>query len=408
MSLRDAEAALPKKRVPTIHKGIEPSIKWNGKEGYIDTPLLDQEPDESIWADVIQDWGLDPKFTEIVDGSVHIRGWDTNVGGGEIRRMRYYRASIKRREAGDDRADIEALCALVAKHKTPKKTLPAGTGNRAFLCVLSDWQLGKNEGGGSEATTERILLAYDKIVYRLIELIKKGHAPSVIYVAGLGDLIEQCAGHYAMQTANTDLDRRSQMRLARRLILKLIDLLVDKFDIPIVLLAVPGNHGENRNASGRAFTTWLDNDDLAVFEQVGEICLGNPERYANVHVPDFDEILNNDDLSATVEIAGVPVSFIHGHQCAKSGKSQTKLENWLTGQVMGRTPVSQCAILFSGHLHHFVCSEATGRTIFQSPAMDGGSNWFTSNTGQNSPAGMITIGIGLDYGVRGWGDLEVL
>lgn len=34
------------------------------------------------------------------------------------------------------------------------------------------------------------------------------------------------------------------------------------------LMVVPGNHGENRNSSGRAFTTWTDNDDLAVFDGV--------------------------------------------------------------------------------------------------------------------------------------------
>ena len=408
MTLRDAGKALPEKRTHAIPKGNELQIKWDGKKGFIDAPPMEGEPDEGIWADVIQDWGLNPELTEIVEGSVHIRAWDTNAGNGDIRRMKYYRAQIRSRSTSDDRADVEALCKAVMGHKTPKRREPAGTGNRAFLAVISDWQMGKNEGGGSDATISRVLAAFDAILFRIRELVKSGRTPSVIYIVGLGDLIEQCSGHYAMQAANTDMDRRSQMRTVRRLLLKLVDLLVDNFDIPIILGAVPGNHGENRNSSGKAYTTWLDNDDLAVFEQLGEILNANPERYGQVSVPDFDAILNSDDLSATMDICGVPVSFIHGHQCAKGGKSQAKLEGWLTGQVMGRTPVSQCAILFSGHLHHFICSEESGRTVFQSPAMDGGSNWFTSGTGKNSPAGMITIGIGLDYGVRGWGDLQVL
>jgi len=37
----------------------------------------------------------------------------------------------------------------------------------------------------------------------------------------------------------------------------------------MVVGAVPGNHGESRRGS-KAFTTFEDNDDLAVFEQVAE------------------------------------------------------------------------------------------------------------------------------------------
>jgi len=408
VSLRNAEKSLPQKRISALPKGTEPSIKWNGKEGYIDSPLLTEAPDEGVWKEIIADWDLDPRKVEIVEGSVHIRGWDANVGNGEVKRMRYYRASIKSREELGDRADIEALCQEVMRWKAPKGKRPeAGTGNRAFVIIVSDWQAGKGEGGGSPALIERVNQSFEIAIDRLRELVKCGRTPSVIYIIGLGDLIENCTGHYAQQTFGVDLDRRSQMRLVRRLLLKFVDMLVELFDIPIVLGAVAGNHGENRNASGKSFTQWTDNDDLAVFEQLGEILSQNP-KYEQVTVPDFDAILNDDDLSLTLDICGVPTSFAHGHQFGKGGNSVQKIEAWLTGQVMGKRPVSQCAILFSGHYHHFVCSEGTGRTIFQSPALDGGSNWFTSQTGKHSPAGMITIGIGLDYGVRGWGDLMVI
>jgi hypothetical protein len=126
-------------------------------------------------------------------------------------------------------------------------------------------------------------------------------------------------------------------------------------------------------------------------------------------MPQFDGLLQ-EDLTITLDICGVPVTFAHGHQFGKGngGGTVAKIEAWWKGQVMGRTPVAESAILFSGHYHHFVASEGTGRQVFQSPAMDGGSKWFTSQTGANSPAGMLTVGVGLDYGQRGWGDLKII
>ena len=407
VSLRKTEESLPQKHKSDIPKGIEPSIKWDGEKGYIDTPALADEPDPAIWSEIIKDWGLNPELTEIIDGSVHIRGWDTNVGNGTVQRMRYYRASIRRKSGDTDRADVEALCAAVMKHKPAKNLTPSGTGNRAFVVLLSDWQLGKGENGGTEATIQRILMAYDLILVRIKELVKAGRPPSYIYLIGLGDMCEQCDGHYAMQTFLADLDRRAQMRVARRLIFKLVEMLTATFDIPVILAAVLGNHGENRK-NGKAYTTWTDNDDLAVFEQVGETLLCNPERYGLVSVPDFDQILNPDDLTLTLDIAGVPCSFAHGHQFRSGSNSQAKIEGWWEKQAMGRQPVAEAAILFSGHFHHFLTSEAKGRTVFQTPAMDGGSNWFTSSSGMSSPAGMLTLGVGLDYGLRGWGDVQVI
>jgi hypothetical protein len=70
--------------------------------------------------------------------------------------------------------------------------------------------------------------------------------------------------------------------------------------------------------------------------------------------------------------------------------------------------VSDAQILFAGHLHHLVISEATGRTMIQCPAMDGGSKWFTSSSGASAPAGMVTLLIGSDLAPRGWDALKIV
>jgi len=234
--------------------------------------------------------------------------------------------------------------------------------------------------------------------------LRKKYDIGAIYLIGLGDLVEGCSGDwYAMQTWAADLTDREQDKLVRRLILEIIDAFVDT-KLPIICAGVPGNHGENRR-NGKAFSDWLDNRDYAAFETVAEICAQNPDRYANVHFP--LEALNDDDLTLTLDVMGVPVAFAHGHQFRSGTNSQAKMEGWLKGQALGRTGVADAQILFAGHLHHFVLSESTGRTVIQVPALDGGSRWFQATSGASAPAGMVTALIGSCF-IRGWSELLVV
>lgn len=394
-------ADLSEFRKPKHPTGWEPSLEWNGTGGSITTGPLANEPDSSLWEQLIADWGLDPSRTMVVDGTIQIRAWDT-MRDGETVRMKYYRCALAPREGGVDHADIDALCKLVEK----KKPRPASTsfGDGAFLLLLSDWQLGKGEGGGTSATTDRILTCLDRSVVRYKELRKAGRVSNSVYLIGLGDLVEGCSGWYEMQEWQTDLNRREQERLARRLILAFIDAFVD-LGCFVVAMGVPGNHGENRKG-GKAFTDFTDNSDVSAFETVAEILQANPARYENVAVP--INALNADDLTLTLDLEGIPVAFAHGHQFRSGGNSQAKVEGWWKGQALGRTGVSDAQILCSGHFHHFVMSEATGRTVLQVPALDGGSKWFGSTTGQNAPAGMVSLVVGSETGPRGWSDLLIL
>lgn len=387
--------------------GWEPSVTWNGTEGVLCTGPQDTEPDRAIWDNLIADWGLNPDVTEVVNGSVQVRAWDANIGNGEVRRFKYYRATIRTRQAADDRADIEDLIKEVTRKKPLKTTAVDTEFAGALVALLSDWQIGKSEGGGSETTVERIKGSVLNLLAHIRYLKSVGRMPSALYLIGLGDMVEGCDGHYAMQTFQTDLDRRSQKRIVRRVLLWMVDQLLP-LNIPIVLGAVPGNHGENRR-DGKAFTTFTDNDDLACFEEVAEILAVNPERYGNVHIPSGAVAIDGHDLTMTLDVAGVSCGFAHGHQMRGGGAgAQAKVEKWWAGQALGRQRVASAQLLFTGHLHHFVVSEATGRTWFQAPAQDGGSAWWTSTSGQHSSAGMLTVGVGTGYGPRGWGDLQIL
>jgi hypothetical protein len=389
---------------PDLPKGWEPGVRWSNDTGVgtITTSDVDREPDAALWAEIIRDWQFDPDVMEIIDGSIELIGWDSPIKGtDQSQRLRRYKAKFRQRAAGVDRVDIDALCAMVMKRR-PRKLAPVDNVDRSLVVLASDWQVGKGEGDGTAGTVDRIAVSMDRTVARIRELRRIGRGVDVAHLVGLGDLLEQNCGFYPSQQYTTDLTRREQMRVVRRLLIQFVDALVG-CDVAVVLTGVAGNHGENRGPAGKAYTTVDDNDDLAVIEQVAEVLAANPSRYGAVstYLPS--------ELSMCIDVAGVPVGAYHGHLPGSGANPQAKIENWWKGQVMGiDNPVRDARLLFTGHYHHLTVSESSGRTHFQSPAMDPGSAWFKASTGQSSPSGMLTVGVGTVYGPRGWGDLEVL
>ena len=400
VSLADEARALDDERnakVPTHPQGWTPGITYGSTGGEVVALAPDgMDADPAFWRLVISDWGLDPDLTEIVPDSVQIRAWDMPIGKGETMRARYYKANIRPRRAAMTLEDVAELSRLVMRRKTHK--VVESTGGCAYVVNLSDFQIGKGEGGGTVATVERITSALHGAQARLKQLRKLGRQIDAVYLIGMGDLAEQCQGHYPSQLFTVDCTRREQLQIVRELITLAVDLFVDL--VPTVVVgAVPGNHGENR-ANGKMITTVADNDDLAVFDQVAEALAKNPGRYGHV------EFHISNDLVLTLDVAGVEVAWTHMHQ--GSGSGERKIAEWWKGQVMGNRPISSAQILNTAHFHHFLCSEATGRTILQMPAMDGGSGWWTDKTGQNSPAGMVTYLAGVACGARGWSDLQII
>ncbi|MBP7631707.1 MAG: hypothetical protein KA758_14730 [Acidimicrobiales bacterium] len=385
----------PKAKAPA---GWEPGLTWDGSAGTLITPPLDAEPDPAVWAELVADWGLDPERHRIVPGSLQFRGWDAPVGDGEVKRLRYYRATIT--DAVFARADVEELCRLAVRKK-PSKPVERKTDGNAWLVVsLNDWQIGKGEGGGTPATVAAITAAIDGVRRKARELTRLGRRPGRIVLANTGDLTERTAGHYASQSYTTDLNDREQQRVARHLLWRLVDgLVTDGYGVTVT--AVPCNHGENRNGAGKAQTTPDDNVSLTLVEGIEEACRANPDRYHDV---DFAYAT---DLTLVLDVAGVNVGMTHGHQVRGSGSAAAKVEKWWQGQIMGTQPVAAADLLMTAHLHHLQLSEETGRTVIIAPAIDGGSYWYTSATGRNSPRGMLTLTVG-DAHHRGWGDLEVI
>jgi predicted phosphodiesterase len=371
-------AKRPKREHP---EGWEPGVAWDGKQGTITSTAMpaDNAPD---WDTILRVWGLDPALFSVVEPVLFNVWGDPN---GNLNRQWKGKVIQKRAPEG---ADFAALLDEVKRYK-PKR-VAALEGDVALVVALSDFQMGKGEGGGSAGIVSRFLIGITEVEARWRELVKLGRPLDKLVVVGLGDLFESCAGHYAMQTFQADLDRREQTTVLRRILVKALTHWAT-FAPRIIVAAVPGNHGENRQ-NGKAFTNFGDNDDVAVMEQVAEIIRANP---AYDHI---SFVFPKNELTLTLDINGTIVGLAHGHQVKGSA------ESWWGKQAFGLQPIGDADILLTGHYHHLVVKQSGARTHFQAPALDGGSQWFTEQAGVVAPAGLLTITVGR----YGWDDLRVL
>lgn len=371
-------------------------------------------------ASILALWNLSPEHFEIV-GTVSFKAWDGFAKeekaetdpetGKEVRksevvskRLYSYKAQVRPKspvlgigtqDAYDLAQEISLLPGL------PRTYVPEQPGGTWFVVCLADWQIGKGEGGGSRRSVAVIQAAIAQAADRLRELQASGRRVQGVLLAGLGDLVEGCSEFYAMQSFQVDLDRRRQVTVVRRLLLRTIRTF-GEFGLPMLIATAAGNHGENRK-NGKAFTTFGDNDDVAVFEQVMDHIAEYPEKFGH---PKF--VLPGDDLSFTVDLAGVRLGAVHGHQFGKGASASAKAINWWKAQSLGDQPIGAAQILLSGHLHHFTAAPHGSRTHFQAPALDGGSEWYRQVAGVDSPSGLLTLLVGNGAGPLGWSDVQLI
>lgn len=379
------EASRPRPKHPT---GWEPGV--DTERGSV-TVLSDQSTAPSSWAEIIRQFSLDPaEWTVDETQPVQVRTWDSGD-----KRMFYYRAAI-RPLRGPQNVEVDALIRRVRKHRPAKQTASQDV-PRALIVAISDWQAGKSDGDGVEGLVERVERLREAVPERIRQLKRAGTPVDRLYVCAMGDLVEGCDGHYAQQTFDVALDRRDQVKLVRRM---LVDCLTTwaKIVPDVVVTAVPGNHGENRK-DGRSFTTFEDNDDLAVVEQAGEILAANPDAYGHVRF-----VLPDKDLTLTLDVAGTIVGFAHGHQARRGTGPAGKIANWWKDKAASRHRIGDADVLITGHYHHLIVVADGPRTWFQCPALDGGSRWWEEQGGSATVAGTLTLTVD----ESGWGNVAVL
>ncbi|CAB4156610.1 hypothetical protein UFOVP655_77 [uncultured Caudovirales phage] len=366
-----------------------PGVSWDGNEGLVTTePIVgDTHPD---WSGVLRMWGLDPENFAVVEPVLFNVWGDTQ---GVLNRQ--WKGKVVRKGA-KERADIDHLIQEIRKHK-PREKKPFVEGGASLIVCAADWQVGKKDGDGLKGLVGRWLQAIDDVETRYKELKKMGRPIESITVLCLGDLVEGCDGHYDIQTFTVEVDRRDQVKIARRL---LRDALIrwSKFAPEITVAAIGGNHGENRK-NGKAFTTLNDNDDVALVESVAEIFAANPEAYSHIKFA-----IPTDALSLTVEAGTKIIGITHGH-LARSGQGvEGKLRRWIADQTLGRNKIGDCDILVTGHYHSLKMADWGGVKWLQAPALDGGSVWWSQSTGETADVGVLTFVVS----EKGITDLQLL
>jgi hypothetical protein len=270
----ELQDAIKQRQTPA---GWEPGVVWDGTKGEITTNTIYDTVGD--WDDLLAERGLDPELYEIAGDTIRwtsYDGWKRDAPGDEAySTICYsYKAEIRLKTyLLDDQTIPEDVYQEVRKAKKSKKKAPKG--DTHFVVALSDWQTGNRDGGGVEEQVEKIANLVEAIPDRIQNLRDAGHNIGHVVIAGLGDLVEGTCGHYAAQQFRIEVDRREQLKLVRRGIRDIIISTAPTVD-KMTVLAVGGNHGENRgNGGGKAFTSTGDNDDVAVFEQVAEIFNSN-------------------------------------------------------------------------------------------------------------------------------------
>lgn len=368
--------------------GWEPGVAWDGESGTLTSKPLDSEPND--WSELLAVWDLDPAVFEVVE-PVQYRAWDAPDPEGGLRRLFYYRAAIRRRV--ESRTSVAELLAVLKEKKPRMGSFEPSEDGFMYVVPAGDLQIGKPDGDGSEGTIRRFVEKTDLSVVRLKELRRLKRPISGVMLPWLGDCIEGLVsqGGALAAAGRLDLTMSEQLRVYRRLMLYQIQQfagLTDRIIVPVV----PGNHDEVQRAGKvvrRYDDSWAIEGAVAVADALK---LSNQYDHVSFVFPGVDE------LTITLDVAGTPVGFAHGHQF---GRDPMK---WWAGQAHGMQDIGSATLLLGAHLHHLRIEQGGAKTFIQIPAMDGGSTWWRHKTGQDAPAAMVSMLVG--HG--GWSDLAIL
>ena len=101
-----------------------------------------------------------------------------------------------------------------------------------MILGLADWQIGKPH-------TKKAVNEYFKSIYAVLEDLKnlrKKYTIEKLVLCGMGDLLENCSNNFSPTGLfEQEYDNRTQMKIARRMLVKTIKILTPHFtDITVM------------------------------------------------------------------------------------------------------------------------------------------------------------------------------
>jgi len=384
--LENKPVPTPGKPKISVPKGWEPGVRFTSDNIQEITTeaigMLEGEPD---WKTAVEDMGLQipegyrVRLTEMrYDPGAWSRD-DPEQKYAVTRPIWRYKFVVEPvKETSSEEIDgILILNAINRQKRSSKKR--RNTGEATLVLNLNDTQIGKDAGGGTEATIERLDRYFDLAAERIKEV--KNFAGDLVILMG-GDLVEGCS-IYPNQMWQIDRDRRAQIRTMTGITLNMLDRLAPEFEKARVF-AVPGNHGEHRMNGKRV--NRHDNDDQLVAEAVATASERDP---ALNHV---NFVIAYDTPAITADIQGHILALTHGSVYAKSGSGSPsdKALRWYRNMAGAHNPIGTADILVGNHYHHEIIANYGSMLFVQNPAMDGGSPEFADYSGTDCPPGMAT------------------
>ena len=390
-TVQDRDPRKSKKKIEHP-KGFNPSVSYSQQTKSGEIVSEPQKENRIDWKEQLESYfGADAKNYRVLEDTAEIRFWD--MAGNPPQRLYYFKAKIVSNKAYMPDDDFKKMLNQAKKKKPTPKKKPTKN-SKTFCIALSDWQIGKE---GTEQTIERWMDSIPKIKEQ-IKTLRKLETIDQLFIAGLGDIVEGCTGFYAQQEFTVELDYRQQQKVARRMAYTALKELVPMFDKTVVSF-IAGNHGEPRNY-GKSFTTFSDNRDIMLGEELAEIFKEAPA------YKDKIDFIMPDSLSITLDISDTVVTLVHGHQMRGGGNPQAKARTWLANQSLARSEIADSDLLLMGHYHFFSAYESDGkRLILQAPSLDSGSEWFDNTNGGRNSAGVLTLVIG---GSEKWSNIRVI
>jgi hypothetical protein len=379
-------------------RGWEPGIRYNPATGIPDeitTDTVVAAATEEDWLATVRAMGIvlpDGYTVQLLSASYDPAAWHRDDEGGDAITRPIWRYKFTVVPQAEAMRNADDIVSMIAGHKTAKRPAPSPDGSGlAYAVVYGDMQIGKrDDAGGTDETIARMLAKTDAAVARLKELRKAGRVIDAIYIPVLGDCIEGFSSQNGRLAFRQDLAPTEQVRVYRHLLMHIVKAfapLASRVIVPVV----PGNHDDSQ----RNIATY-HNDDWATdgASAVAEALLMAPDAYGHCSFT-FPQ---HDRSTVTLDIAGTVVGLAHGHQ-TKGGA-----EKWWANMAHGCQPVGEATLLITAHFHHLKVVQSGLKTWIQIPALDNGSRWWTEKTGNEAPAGLVTMTIGNG----GWDDLKVL
>lgn len=221
-----------------------------------------------------------------------------------------------------------------------EKPTPVGNGG-AMLIGISDWHIGSRFKGADYSFNYDILKRAVKEYLGRIKARISEQEPDEIYVASLGDLIENLYMRNQDQAFESEFDLATQQTLAIELISEFLTAICSYTKAPVKYTGIAGNHDRSNG-------NYRNNIYGDSFNKV----LGAVVKLLSKSVHNLDYIEPDSTYRTHLTINGVNIKLIHGdidniHDAsiiAKIGQKDNRLYQ----------------VLMVGHEHHYEVKEQNG------------------------------------------------